>query len=597
MSTKLFNTEDFMFGHKGPFARLVAKMVLWVFGTHKANQAYERLQQTDQSLDAITNELQVRVDVDQKSLSNIPATGPTIIICNHPTGIVDGIIMLQAVTQIRQDVKFLGNFLLTHVEPIRPYLIAVNPFEERKGGNLAGLKLGLKHLADGGCLLLFPAGEVSTWQKGWREIADKKWDSAAVKLMRKSGATIVPCWIDGRNSLTFRLLGKIHPRLRTAMLCREVFNKRGRTFPIIIGSPLSAARLKELESFDAYYHYLRATVDYLKDCREKPVRSSQDISHDNASMDDIVPPVEKELLKAEIESLDKKCKLFDHGDHFSVYLAHTSQIPNIMREIGRLRELTFRSIGEGTMKSIDIDSYDAYYRQLFIWDNEADKLVGAYRIGFGSEIMKNYGLNGFYTHSLFAYDKELSETLSHSLELGRSFITPDYQRKPTSLLMLWKGIFHTLLTHHDYRYMIGPVTISGEFQRSSKTIIMNYLSLHHLDSEIAAHVHPKTGAEGIDAPIDIRLLEGVENIALVDKIICDIEKEERSIPVLVKKYLQLGSHVVGYNVDHDFSDALDALMLLDLEQVPEQKLQMLAREVSEEAVAQRFHKVAHQTSE
>lgn len=588
MSNKLFNAEDFTFGHKGPVARLVAKLILWLFGTHEANEAYERLQSTDQSLEAITNELQVRVDVDAKSLSNIPAEGPTIIICNHPTGIVDGIIMLQAITQIRQDVKFLGNFLLTHVEPIRPYLIAVNPFEERKGGNLAGLKLGLKHLSEGGCLLLFPAGEVSTWQRGWRGIADKKWDTAAVKLIRKSGATVVPCWIDGRNSLMFRILGKIHPRLRTAMLCREVFNKKGQTFPIIIGSPLSATRLKELDSFDAYYHYLRATVDYLKDSREKPVRTAAEVLSDSGEMNDIIPAVDKEVLAAEIESLGEECKLFDHGDHYSVYLAPTAQIPNMMREIGRQREITFRAIGEGSMKSVDIDAYDAYYRQLFIWDREARALVGAYRMGFGGEIMGRYGLDGFYTHSLFRYDKELGEMLSHSLELGRSFVTADYQRRPTSLLMLWKGIFHTLLSNSDYRYMIGPVTISGEFQRSSKTIIMQYLTDHHFDHEVASHVHPRTGAEGIDAPIDISLLKGVDNIALVDKIVCDIEKDERAIPVLVKKYLQLNSHVVGYNVDHDFSDALDALMVLDLEQVPEQRLQMLVKEVSEEVVAQRF---------
>ncbi|MBQ2247797.1 MAG: lysophospholipid acyltransferase family protein [Tidjanibacter sp.] len=590
MSNKLFNAEEFTFGRKGVLARLMAKFILWVFGTRKANEAYERLQHTDQSLEAITEELDVRVVVDDKSLSNIPAEGPTIIICNHPTGIIDGIIMLQAVTRIRQDVKFLGNFLLTRVEPITPYLIPVNPFEERKGGNLAGLKLGLKHVNEGGCLLLFPAGEVSTWQKGWRHIADKRWDSAAVKFIRKSGATVVPCWIDGRNSLTFRLLGKIHPRLRTAMLCHEMFNKRGVRMPITIGSPLSASRLKEIDDLETYHRYLRATVDYLEGCREKPVRSFEDILKDQGDMGDIIPAIDKEVLRAEVEGLAPERKIFDHGDHYSIYLAPSSEIPNMMQEIGRQREIAFRSIGEGSMKSVDIDQYDSYYHQLFIWDNEASALVGAYRIGFGGEIMERFGLDGFYTHSLFRYDKELSEMLRHSLELGRSFISPSYQRRPTSLLMLWKGIFHTLLTCDDYRYLIGPVTISGEFQRSSKTIIMTHLMQQHFNHQIAAHVHPRTGAEGIDAPIDASLIEKVESMSLVDKIVGDIEKDIRTTPVLVKKYLQLGSHVVGFNVDHDFCDALDALMLLDIEEVPEQKMQMLVKEVSEDVVAQRMSK-------
>ncbi len=578
---KLFNTEDFMFGRKGPLARLLANFILWAFGAFKANRAYEHVMaQEDQTLDTITRELKITVDIDQKSLSNIPETGPVIIICNHPTGIVDGILMLHAITRVRQDVKVLGNYLLGRVEPIMPYLIAVNPFEEREGGNLKGLKLGLRHIANGGCLLLCPAGEVSTWQRGWHHIADKQWDSAAIKFMRKTGATIVPGWIEGKNSLLFRMLGKIHPRLRTAMLCHEVFNKRGKTFPITLGAPLSSSRLQDLPDLESYHNYLRASVDYLKNCRTKPVRSLEDIAKDQGDMGDIIPAIDKDVLANEIASLEGSCKIFDHGERFEVYIAPSAAIPNLMQEIGRLREVTFRSIGEGSMKSCDLDQYDAYYHQLFIWDKEARALVGAYRMGFGGEIMPKYGLDGFYTHSLFRYEESLKDMLSHSIELGRSFITADYQRKPTSLLMLWRGIFAVLLSKPNYRYLVGPVTISGEFQCSSKTIIMTHLQQHYFNAEIAAHIHPRTGTKGIDAPIDKSLIEKIDNTALIDKIICDIEKDERAMPVLVKKYLQLNSRVVGFNVDHDFCDALDALMVLDLELVPEQRLQMLKREVN-----------------
>jgi putative hemolysin len=587
---KLFSTEEFMFGRKGPFARLMAKFILWAFGAHKATKAYNNIMdQPDQSLATILREIKVGVDVDSKSIANIPAEGPAIVICNHPTGIVDGIVMLYAITQVRQDVKVLGNFLLNRVEPITPYLFPVNPFEEKQGGSLAGLKLGLKHLSEGGCLLLCPAGEVSTWHGGWgkKYVTDKEWHSSAIKLIRKSEATIVPSWIDARNSTLFHLLGKIHPRLRTAMLLREIFNKKGKTIPITIGSALPASRLKEITDFKEYRNYLRATVDYLRDCREKPVRSLDDIAKDQGDMNDIIPAIDKEVLAAEIASLPAESKLFDHGDHYSVYLSPSAQIPNLMQEIGRQREITFRSIGEGSMKPVDIDKYDDYYHQLFIWDHEAQALVGAYRMGFGSEIMPKYGLDGFYTHSLFRYNKEMEGMLTHAVELGRSFITASYQRKPTSLLMLWKGIFHTMFSCEDAQYLVGPVTISGEFQRSSKTIIMTHLTQQHFDHEVAAHIHPCTGAEGIDFPINSSLIERVDNISLIDKIVCDIEKDERSIPVLIKKYLQLGSRIVGYNVDHDFCDALDALMILDLQNIPEQKLHMLFRDMNEEIV-QRF---------
>jgi putative hemolysin len=259
-----------------------------------------------------------------------------------------------------------------------------------------------------------------------------------------------------------------------------------------------------------------------------------------------------------------------------------------MREIGRLREITFRAIGEGSMKDCDVDEYDTYYRQLFIWDNEADVIVGGYRMGFGGEIMQSHGIDGFYTHSLFAYDKEMGSMLGQTIELGRSFVCKAYQRKPASLLMLWRGILYALLQNTEYNYLIGPVTISGEFQRSSKTLIMHHLLQQHFDFELAQHVHPRTGAEGIDFPLDERLIKNIDSIELIDKIVRDIEMGERTIPILFKKYLQLGSHVLGFNVDHDFCDALDALMLLDLSRIPDSKVQMLAREVDDEIVARRF---------
>jgi putative hemolysin len=293
-------------------------------------------------------------------------------------------------------------------------------------------------------------------------------------------------------------------------------------------------------------------------------------------------------MKAEIEALGAEGKLFDYGDTYSIYLAKYEQIPNIMREIGRLREITFRAIGEGSMKDCDVDEYDTYYRQLFIWDNEADVIVGGYRMGFGGEIMQSHGIDGFYTHSLFAYDKEMGSMLGQTIELGRSFVCKAYQRKPASLLMLWRGILYALLQNTEYNYLVGPVTISGEFQRSSKTLIMHHLLQQHFDFELAQHVHPRTGAEGIDFPLDERLIKNIDSIELIDKIVRDIEMGERTIPILFKKYLQLGSHVLGFNVDHDFCDALDALMLLDLSRIPDSKVQMLAREVDDEIVARRF---------
>lgn len=563
-----------------------------ILGINRANRIYNRIQDRDDDyLDAIMEHTGINYSVDPKSLSNIPAEGPVIFICNHPTGIADGIVMLKILSTVRPDIKHLGNFLGARVVPLQKYLIAVNPFEERHGGNLGGLKQAMVHLSEGKSLLIFPAGEVSTWQKGWHHIADKRWDLVGMKFLRRSGAPIVPVWIDGHNSVVFRMAGKIHPRLRTALLVREAFNKRRQTIRVTIGAPISATRVKDLNDLNIYTDYLRASVDYLKGCRERPIRSIPEIEAATVDLSNIIDRPSLSALHDEMNDIASDSKLFDYSGGYTVYCCRPERIPMMMVEIGRMREITFRRIGEGSMNPIDIDRYDTYYQQLFIWDNNADTLVGAYRLGLGGEIVPKYGLDGFYTHSLFNYTKEMEPIMMKTIELGRSFVTSDYQRKPASLLMLWKGIVHVLMKYGEYRYLVGPVTISGEFQRSSKTIIVSYLRQHHFDADTAVMVRPRTGLDGIDFPIDEHLIRGVDSIDLIGKIVSDIECDERTIPVLIKKYLQMNSHVLGFNVDHTFCDALDALMLLDLLLVPEEMIHMLSKEITDVDVVARFRNV------
>lgn len=588
----VFRTEELMFGKKGVFAKASAKLLMSVLGVNRSNRIYNRISGRDDYLDAIMEELHISCDIDSKSLANIPSEGPAVVLFNHPTGIIDGLLALKVCSMVRSDVKMLGNYIIERVEPLKKYIIPVNPFDNRTGGNLGGLKQAMQHLSDGGLLILFPAGEVDTWQDGWHGIRDKRWDRAAIKFISRSGASIVPAWITARNSVWFRLAGKIDPRLRTALLCREIFNKSGKTIPVTIGASIAASKLKELTDPEAYADYLRAMVEYLGGCREKPVRSIAEIEAVHVDLSNITEAPSTEILKAEIAAISDEHKLFDYGDCFSIYCSPPELIPNMMTEIGRMREITFRRIGEGSMNPLDLDRYDQYYHQLFIWDNSADTLVGAYRLGLGNQIVPKYGLDGFYTHSLFNYDEAMKDILTQTIELGRSFVVSDYQRKPASLLMLWKGILYMLLKHDEYRYLLGPVTISGEFQRSSKTIIVTHLRQQNFDDETSRMVHPRTGLDGIDFPINPKLIEKVESIGLIDKIVCDIEKDERAIPVLIKKYLQLNSHVLGFNVDHDFCDALDALMLLDLKLMPDSKILMLSKEIEDIDVVARFKAVA-----
>jgi putative hemolysin len=254
---------------------------------------------------------------------------------------------------------------------------------------------------------------------------------------------------------------------------------------------------------------------------------------------------------------------------------HTA--PNILKEIGRLRELTFRSVGEGTLQASDNDCYDSYYHQLFIWDLTAKAIIGGYRMGFGNEILKQHGIPGFYTNTLFRMDEKMIPYLKKSSELGRSFISKEYQRKAFPLLLLWKGILHVLIANPEYEYLFGATSIAGKYSATSKMLIANYLKKNHGFPELSACIKPAAGMKGIKTNVDLSLVENISSMELINKLVMDIEDQEYGIPVLIRKYIQLNSQALAFNIDHDFCDALDALMLLEVKKIPEDMIKMIKR--------------------
>lgn len=267
---------------------------------------------------------------------------------------------------------------------------------------------------------------------------------------------------------------------------------------------------------------------------------------------------------------------------FDLYLAPSDRMPHMLREIGRLREITFRAEGEGTNKRIDLDEYDLYYDHLFLWDRVKEELAGAYRIGDGARIMAQYGKRGFYTHTLFKMGKAMGRVLSRSFELGRSFVVPEYQRHRLPLFLLWRGLLIHLLNHPDHTFLIGPVSISSRYSRFSRGLIMEFVRQHHYDHELARHVKPRNRFEVKPEPADREaLLESAEDLRKLDKIIADIEPVEQSVPILLKKYLMLNARIIGFNSDPRFNDTLDGLILLDMTKVPPRTIEDLKRGMNE----------------
>ena len=574
----------------------IVSAVMRLAKINKVNDLYDKIKDLEgqEFFDKLLGELNVKYLAFQEDLAKIPKTGPFILVSNHPLGALDGVIMCKILTEIRPDFKVMGNFLLTKIKPMEPYVISVNPFEKRKEAysSMSGMREALKHLSEGGCLGIFPAGEVSNKNNEYNEILDKEWQEPALKLIKKAQVPVVPMYFHAKNSKLFYNVSKIHPDLQTLMIPAEMVNKREKPIKIRIGRPVTPKILNEYETPKELGEFLRKKVYMMKSYFEdrKSVAEFLKVKNLNISPKEevVVQNIIDETPLAEIladrENLRKKegKMLFSNGD-YEVYFTKFDEIPAMMREIGRQRELTFRAVGEGTNLPFDLDEYDKHYHHLILWDNVAQKIAGAYRMALGSEVMKNYGIKGFYTNSLFDFDQELQPFFKKVIEMGRAYISIEYQQKPLPLFLLWRGIVHVCLRNPEHKFLMGGVSISNRFSDFSKSLMIEFMRSHYFDPVVAQYVHPKNDYKVYLSERDKSLFfEGLDDdLNKFDKLIDDFEPEMR-LPVLIKKYIKQNAKVVAFNVDPNFNDAIDGLMYIRISDLPEGTIKPVLEEMSEQ---------------
>ena len=574
----------------------IVSAVMRLAKINKVNDLYDKIKDLEgqEFFDKLLGELNVKYLAFQEDLAKIPKTGPFILVSNHPLGALDGVIMCKILTEIRPDFKVMGNFLLTKIKPMEPYVISVNPFEKRKEAysSMSGMREALKHLSDGGCLGIFPAGEVSNKNNEYNEILDKEWQEPALKLIKKAQVPVVPMYFHAKNSKLFYNVSKIHPDLQTLLLPSEMVNKREKPIKIRIGRPVTPKILNEYETPKELGEFLRKKVYMMKSYFEdrKSVAEFLKVKNLNISPKEevVVQNIIDETPLAEIladrENLRKTegKMLFSNGD-YEVYFTKFDEIPAMMREIGRQRELTFRAVGEGTNLPFDLDEYDKHYHHLILWDNVAQKIAGAYRMALGSEVMKNYGIKGFYTNSLFDFDQELQPFFKKVIEMGRAYISLEYQQKPLPLFLLWRGIVHVCLRNPEHKFLMGGVSISNRFSDFSKSLMIEFMRSHYFDPVVAQYVHPKNDYKVYLSERDKSLFfEGLDDdLNKFDKLIDDFEPEMR-LPVLINKYIKQNAKVVAFNVDPNFNDAIDGLMYIRISDLPEGTIKPVLEEMSEQ---------------
>lgn len=573
----------------GFFGTFIAWLLMKVTRISSLNSYYDTIQNLEgpDYAGAILEHFEIDYEIPEEDFKRLPKKGPYITISNHPLGGIDGILLFKLMVRHRPDYKIMANFLLERMAPLKPFIIPVNPFEDRKDvkGNIAGFKSALTHLRNGHPLGIFPAGEVSTF-KDEKLIVDRPWEEAALKLIRKAEVPVVPIYFHARNSKLFYRLAKISDVFRTAKIPSEVLSQRNRPIKVRIGQPISVATQAEQQTLEEYTELLRRKTYILSNAyaKERLIDQLPSTLKLPKQRRKIAKPVRSAVIEGEIEKLIEKDRRMVQSKNYEVFLAPANEMPFILQEIGRQREITFREIGEGTNNSIDIDQFDAYYHHMFLWDNEAKVIAGAYRMGLGSEIFAKYGIDGFYLQDLFRFEPELFGMMAQSIEMGRAYIMKEYQQKPMPLFLLWKGIVHTTLRHPEHKYLIGGVSISNQFSNFSKSLMIEFMKSNYWDPYVAQYVRPKKEfkVKLKDADKDFVFDETQADLNKFDRLIDEVEPGSLRLPVLIKKYIKQNAKVVAFNVDPLFNNAVDGLMYIKIADLPESTVKPVMEEFEAE---------------
>lgn len=501
-------------------------------------------------VEQVLEHLDILCTVSARDLEQIPEHGPLVIIANHPTGTLDGLALMYAVSRVRRDVKVVTNRMLTHLEPLSSLFIPV----DNMGGKTAKTSLVQmeQHLQNAGVLIFFPAGEVSRpTRKG---IRDKKWHSGFIKLASKLRVPLLPVHIQAHNSLLFYACTLISPTLSMLLLMQQMFRRRHSQLPIKIGQQIG---------WDNWFSTTLSPREMAEQCRQHVMRLGKGLPGVFKTQCAIARPEDRATLKRELAQAECLGKTSD-GKTIYLWQRNAQEDAPLLRELGRLREIAFRAVGEGSGKRRDTDSYDDDYLHLILWDDEDLEIVGAYRFMPTAMQVDTRGVDGLYSYSLFHYDDKMQDVLEHGIELGRSFIQPRYWGR-RGLDYLWSGIGAYLARYPHYRYLFGPVSISGGLPPAARDLLVAFYRLWFPASHpLAASRQPYPAS----LPDVLAQFGGVDYVDDLTKLKSLLGNLGCGIPPLYKQYSELcepgGVQFIDFGSDPAFNNCIDGLVLVDL---------------------------------
>lgn len=560
----------------GSFLKIFSPLLDRLLGIKKLHDIYNKNNLSGLEKQALSKKLLsllgVEIIGEQSVIDNIPATGSCIVVCNHPYGMIEGVIIAYLLTRYRSDTKVMANIGLKVFKEINDYFIFANPLNPKDKVNISAIKSCFKHINNGGLLVIFPAGMVSSFQKDKQRITDASWNRLAINLSDKTDAPILPVFISGKNSRAFHFMGSLYFRFRLLMLAHEMFKLKHHKITLRSNHLLSNKQLSEFKTTTIKNNFIRAQC-YLND-RDylHPWKADTKVE----AFEDIMAPQLISLMESELSLLPSKQHLITFKS-FSVYYGYLSQIPACVKEITRLREITFRTLNEGSGKSCDTDKFDATYMHLFTFDHKKGEIIGAYRIGQTDVLLKDNDLSKLYLSQIFNFKTDFINQKQACLEMGRSFIIKEHQNSFYGLLLLWKGIGAFVCQNPHYRTLYGTVSLSKVYDPRSVSLI-NEVIVTDRDG-----VSAKTPFKSMLHP---EMNEFIQNnkikLEQLSALIQGIEKDGKDIPVLLKQYYKLDANFHCTGIDSNFNHTPGLLLSVNLPKAPDRLLKLYLGKNKEE---------------
>ncbi|ABM29934.1 lysophospholipid acyltransferase family protein [Nitratidesulfovibrio vulgaris] len=524
--------------------------------------------------------LGVSLQMEGAGREGIPASGPLVVVANHPFGALEGLLLAHALLPVRPDLRFLANYMLSAVPEMRGLCISVDPFGGKDAArrNVAALREAMRHVEAGGALAVFPSGTVSHLQPSRRAITDPAWHPNVGRLVHRTGADALPVHFHGRNSLFFNLAGLLHPAARTALLPKELLKKRDSVVTCTVGRVIPSATMRDLPGDEERTRHLRMRCYGLAPAPRKVLPLFP--RPRPRSVEPVATPRAPSLIRDAVHALCESPAFLLSEGGYSLLETDAAAAPDLLHEIGRLREETFRAVGEGSGKALDLDPFDATYRHLILWHEGDGRIAGAYRFGEVDRILAAQGVKGLYSSTLFRFRPGFFALPGSALELGRAFVHADYQRDYAPLLLLWKGLARCVLRRPGVRRMFGPVSVSLGYSPYSLQAIIDWMLRHSrcpvCSPLVKGRVAPRLRQPGATTP---PRTEGLDYNGLCS-LVRDMEGGP-GVPILFKHYLRLGGRIATFHCDRAFG-SLDAFLSIDLASTPRR---MLARYMGEEGLA------------